>query len=42
MHGMNNTKLQGVECEGSDWIELAQVRDSWWALVNTVMNSRVP
>jgi hypothetical protein len=21
-----------------DWIDLAQVRDQWWALVNTVMN----
>jgi len=27
---------------GLDWIELAQVRDSWWALVNGVMNLRVP
>jgi hypothetical protein len=25
-----------------DWIHLAQNRDTWWALVNTRMNLRVP
>jgi hypothetical protein len=24
-----------------DWIDLAQDRDRWWALVNEVMNIRV-
>jgi hypothetical protein len=24
-----------------DWIQLAQDRDRWWALLNTVMNLRV-
>jgi hypothetical protein len=27
---------------GIDWIDLAQDRDQWRALVNTVMNLRVP
>jgi len=32
-----------IECgEGMDWMRLAQDRDQWGAVVNTVMNLRVP
>jgi hypothetical protein len=34
--------LREIGWDGRDWIELAQDRDQWRALVNTVMNLRVP
>ena len=27
---------------GMEWIDLAEDRDRWWALVNAVMNLQVP
>jgi hypothetical protein len=34
--------LQEVGCGGMDWIDLAQDRDSWQLLLNSVMNIWVP
>jgi hypothetical protein len=46
MHGQQNIKvkmdLQEVGRGYGDWMELAQDRDRWWALVSAVMNFQVP
>ena len=40
----DNIKMDLQEMGGGcgDWMELAQDRDRWWALVSTVMNLGVP
>jgi len=38
----NKMNLQEVGCECMDWIDPTQDMDSWRALVNAVMNLRVP
>jgi hypothetical protein len=34
--------LREIGWDGMDWIDLAQDRDHWRLVVNTVMNLRVP
>jgi hypothetical protein len=34
--------LQEMGCDGMDWIDLAEGRDRWLALVIAVMNLRIP
>jgi hypothetical protein len=34
--------LSIVWCEDMDWFHVAQIRDQWWPLVNTVMILLVP
>jgi hypothetical protein len=36
------TDLREIGGDGRDWIDLAQDRDQWRALVKAVMNFRVP
>jgi hypothetical protein len=35
-------RWDGMGWDGKDWIDLAQDSNQWRALVNTVMNIRVP
>jgi hypothetical protein len=39
--GRPRMDFREIVWESVDWIHLAQSRDQWWALVNTVMNLRV-
>jgi hypothetical protein len=41
---VNNIKmdLREIGWDGMDWIDLVEDRNQWRALVNTVMNLRVP
>jgi hypothetical protein len=40
--GNSKMDFREIEWGGMDWIDLAQDKDQWRALVNTVMNLRVP
>jgi hypothetical protein len=36
--GIIKMNLKKVGWNGVDWLHVAQDKDQWWALVNTVMN----
>jgi hypothetical protein len=36
------TDFREIQLKGVEWINLAQFRDQWRVLVNTVMNLRIP
>jgi hypothetical protein len=40
--GNNKIDLREIRWDGMDWMDLAQDRDQWRALVKTVLNLRVP
>jgi len=42
MGGFYKMDFQEVGCRGLDWIELAQDRDRWRALVYAAMNLQTP
>jgi hypothetical protein len=35
-------KIREIQCDGMDWIDLAQDRGEWRAPVNTVMKLQLP
>jgi hypothetical protein len=42
LHGLYSSPSIIERLDGIDWIDLAQDRDQWRAVVNTVMNLRAP
>ena len=38
---LGGSSVSGLGEGGMDWIDWAQDRDRWWALVNVVMNLQV-
>ena len=42
IYDISSLRVKEMGLEGMDWVDLAQDKNKWWAVVNAVMNLLVP